>query len=91
MRDSVTSELTRSFSFSVWNRALSIHLFSHVSISRTFRLVAITVIGVFSSWLASVMKVFLFFVRFDNGVDRPTRTENDDDIYERDAYQHSPE
>ena len=55
IRDRVTRELTRSRSFSVWAWAFSIHFWRPVSISWTFRLVAMTVMGVFSSWLASVM------------------------------------
>ena len=58
MRDSVTSEFTSDVSFSVWARALSIHFCRPTSISSTFRLVAMTVMGVFSSWLASVMNCF---------------------------------
>ena len=58
MRDRVTREETRLVSFSVWPRALSIHFCFPTSISRTFRLVAMTVMGVFNSWLASVMNCF---------------------------------
>ena len=58
MRESVTSELTSEVSFSVCAIALSIHFCLPVSISSTLRLVAMTVMGVFSSWLASVMNCF---------------------------------
>ena len=58
MRESVTSELTSEGSFSVCAIALSIHFCLPVSISSTLRLVAMTVMGVFSSWLASVMNCF---------------------------------
>ena len=58
MRESVTSEFTSPVSFSVWASALSIHFCFPVSISSTRRLVAMTVMGVLSSWLASVMNCF---------------------------------
>ena len=58
MRLRVTREFTSSVSFSVWAWALSIHFCCPTSISSTFRLVAMTVMGVFSSWLASVMNCF---------------------------------
>ena len=60
MRDRVTSALTSAVSFSVCACALSIHFCLPVSISSTRRLVEMTVIGVFSSWLASVMNCFCF-------------------------------
>ena len=58
MRESMTSSLTSSVSFSVWFSVLSIHFCCPTSISSTFRLVAMTVMGVLSSWEASVMNCF---------------------------------
>ena len=58
MRESVTRALTSCVSFSVWLSALSIHFCCPTSISSTFRLVAMTVMGVLSSCEASVMNCF---------------------------------
>ena len=63
-RASETRSFTSSDSFSVCAWALSIHFCRPTSSSSTFRLVAITVSGVFSSWLASVMNCFCFSTLF---------------------------
>ena len=67
MRESVTSEATSSRSFSVWARALSIHFCLPVSISSRVRQVAMTVMGVFNSWLASVTNCFCRWLAFTTG------------------------
>lgn len=59
-----------------------------VSISKTFRLVAMTVMGVFSSWLASVINCFWRSDACTTGVDRAARAKHHNDIHQRDAVGH---
>lgn len=66
-RARVTMSFTNCAMCSVCARALSIHFCRPTSISSTFRLVAMTVNGVFSSWLASVMNRFCFSALFTTG------------------------